>query len=280
MTGAEDNVADEIKRDRGARVVRRRRRAATVPGVVVTAATLGTTGFAFTYAATTAPNDHPQTGRSSAVSAEITAERTAIARFRASIAATNQQIDALHQTGSSAGGDTAPAAASSGQASVSNTAATGRATPSSETGSAAGAPGQSTLTGAAPGGSGTPAASSTSTAGGGGSDLAHSGTRTDIDAGAGAGAGARSRTDPDNDSDAAAAPPCDGDHGRHDGSAVTRPRSITTCTARAMATEVTVHTVGRAPTTTRSRRDARHCGASPRWRPPAHDSTRRARSCG
>ena len=62
---------------------RRRWRSATVPGVVVTAATLGTTGLAFAYAAGTAPAGAGHAPSAATVAAEIAHEKSSIAHLHA-----------------------------------------------------------------------------------------------------------------------------------------------------------------------------------------------------
>ena len=75
---------------------KKRRRAATVPGMVVTAATLGTTGLAFAYSVKTAPPTNTgKSAQAAAVAAEIAREKAGISQLHTTISSTQQQIKAL-----------------------------------------------------------------------------------------------------------------------------------------------------------------------------------------
>ena len=108
---------------------RARRRRATVPTVVVTAATIGTTGLALAWSVDTAPvTTGARTAVAATVALEIAREKSGIDQLHHSIAATMSQIDALHTA--------APATAS---ASTTTTRTAGGAEPGSAAGAAAGA---------------------------------------------------------------------------------------------------------------------------------------------
>ncbi len=96
----------------------KRRRKATVPGVVVTAATLGTTGLAFAYSINTAPSQTDKTAPPSAVTGEIARELAGIAELHASISSTEQQIKALQSGASAPGQPGASRSATPGAATV------------------------------------------------------------------------------------------------------------------------------------------------------------------
>ncbi len=74
------------------------RRRTVLPTLVVTAATVGTTGLALAWSAGTAPvTSGSGSAATSAVALEIAREKTGIAQLHRSIAATMRQIDALQQ---------------------------------------------------------------------------------------------------------------------------------------------------------------------------------------
>ena len=150
---------------------KKRRRAATVPGVVVTAATLGTTGLAFAYSVKTAPPT--ATGKSTqaaAVAAEITREKTGITQLHSSISSTEAQIKALQAGGGSTSqppGSATPAGPSPADSSTSragtvSVASTPNQSVSSPAGSSAAALGtpSGAAAASAPAASGQPAVSS------------------------------------------------------------------------------------------------------------------------
>ena len=74
-----------------------RRRKTLVPGMVVTAATLGTTGLAFAWSFKTAPaSTGTATPAARVVASELSRERAGIAQLHESIESSLSQIDALH----------------------------------------------------------------------------------------------------------------------------------------------------------------------------------------
>ena len=85
--------ADPMTKPRS--TAKKRRRAATVPGVVVTAATLGTTGLAFAYSLNSAPATGQAKSAQSAAAAAATARESPVSRLHISISSTEQQIKAL-----------------------------------------------------------------------------------------------------------------------------------------------------------------------------------------
>ena len=92
---------------------RTRRRKTLVPGMVVTAATLGTTGLAFAWSFKTAPaSTGTATPAASVVASELSRERSGIAQLHESIESSLSQIDALHH-GQSVPGPPAAAVGSS-----------------------------------------------------------------------------------------------------------------------------------------------------------------------
>ena len=150
----------------GRSIPKKKRRPATVPGVVVTAATLGTTGLAFAYSLHTAPPTHQGTSAQSAAIAAATArEKSSITRLHAAISSTEEQIKALQSGASTVSDPVAPgsAAATVGGSSAAATSPTSgtSAGPSASAVAAPAASGTSTGTSAAP----TAAASSPASAG-------------------------------------------------------------------------------------------------------------------
>ena len=161
---------------------KKRRRSATVPGVVVTAATLGTTGLAFAYSVKTAPpTTTGKTAQAAAVAAEIAREKAGITQLHSSIASTQSQLKAL-QTGKPSastfaaptpGSPTSMGTSASGTASVANTStqsassrttASGAAAPAAASGGAAAAtPSPAAPSAPAPGSSPAPAPTPTPT---------------------------------------------------------------------------------------------------------------------
>ncbi len=96
------------------RTGRKRRPRVIVPSLVVTAATVGTTGLALVWSIDTAPvTPGSRSAASSAVALEIAREKSGIAQLHRSITATMSQIDALHTAaavpGQAGTGTTAPA---------------------------------------------------------------------------------------------------------------------------------------------------------------------------